>query len=65
VITRGAIIEHLKFFWDECSTIRHFFANRGLCKHKGEMLDHKEYFRRFYEDREKEYESVFKEKRDG
>lgn len=53
VIVRGTftklLIDKPNFaFWDECSKTRHFFAGLGLCKHRGEWLNAKQYFHRIY-----------------
>jgi len=68
MLVRGRWTEHWlnsKVFYDECSKIRHFFAKLGLCKHKGEWLSMKQHFHKVYKELDKEYESIFGEKRNG
>ena len=45
------LLDNPKFaFWDECSNIRHILARLKLCKHKGEWLNGRQYFKKIYDD---------------
>ncbi len=52
-IAIGKFAKHLmrgKFFIDDCSPRRHFFARLGLCEHKGEYITMKEYYERIVQE---------------